>query len=352
MSERTQQSTLQQVLTQTWSHRGPLAWLLRPIAVLFQFLTRVRRALYQSGIFKTRRVPALVIVVGNVVAGGSGKTPVVIALVQHLLNRGFKVGVVSRGYGRRTNTCLEVRHDSRVTDIGDEPALIKQATAVPVFVASRRFEAASQLLTHYPETEIIVCDDGLQHLSLHRDLEICVFDDRGLGNGWLLPAGLLREPWPRDVDLVLHTGSHPAFPGFTARRALAPYAKRSDGSLVSLCELQSPQEKPVLAIAAIAKPEDFFVMLRASGLHLSSTLALPDHHDFAHGLPDDVQNYTVVCTEKDAVKLWQKYPNVLAVPLILTLEPAFLNRLNTLIAVLLETAPNPTLSLPHGHTTS
>ena len=341
-------STLQRTLTRAWTRRGLLAWILWPLALLFGALAALRRQLYQAGLLKARRVSALVIVVGNVVAGGSGKTPVVIALVRHLQARGWRVGVISRGYGRRARDCREVLDDSRVSDVGDEPALIQRATSAPVFVAARRVDAAKSLLARHPETQIILCDDGLQHLGLQRDLEICVFDDRGTGNGFLLPAGPLREPWPRAVDLVLHTGAHPAFEGFTAERSLARYALRTDGSQMALTELARSGSKPLLALAAIAKPEDFFTMLRAQGLSLVRTIALPDHYDFDRWPSPEFEGHTVICTEKDAVKLWPKQPAALAVPLIFTPEPAFLSKLDALLALRLK----PTLSSPHGHTTS
>src|SRR5450830_283659 len=280
MTQPTQSSTWQQRLTHAWTHRGWLAWLLWPLSLLFGALAALRRSLYRVGIFQAERVPVPVIVVGNVVAGGAGKTPVVMMLVRHLQAHGLQVGVISRGYGRQTHDCREVCTDSAIADVGDEPALIQRSTAAPVFVASRRVDAARALLARYPQTQIIVCDDGLQHLGLQRDLEICVFDDRGTGNGFLLPAGPLREPWPRAVDMVLHSGAHPAFAGFTAERTLAGHALRADGSQIALAELARGAAKPLLAVAAIAKPEDFFTMLRAQGLLLAGTIALPDHYDF------------------------------------------------------------------------
>lgn len=345
-------AALQRTLTSAWTRRGLLAWLLWPISLIFGALAALRRGLYRAGLLKIQRVPALVIVVGNVVAGGSGKTPVVMALVRHLQARGLGVGVISRGYGRQATDCREVLDDSVIADVGDEPALIQRATSVPVFVAARRFDAASALLARYPDTQVIVCDDGLQHLGLHRDLEICVFDDRGTGNGYLLPAGPLREPWPRAVDLVLHTGAHPAFAGFTAQRTLARHALRADGSQIALPELAREGAKPLLAVAAIAKPEDFFTMLRAQGLPLARTVALPDHYDFNSWSRNQYGGYTVICTEKDAVKLWHKQPDALAVPLLFTPEPAFLAKLDALLSVLLATRLKPTLSSRHGHTTS
>lgn len=340
MNQPAKAATWQQRLTRAWTHRGWLAWLLWPLSLLYGALAALRRRLYLLGIFKSEGIPVPVIVVGNVVAGGAGKTPVVMLLVRHLQARGLQVGVISRGYGRQTHDCREVGANSAIADVGDEPALIQRSTAAPVFVASRRVDAARALLARYPQTQIIVCDDGLQHLGLQRDLEICVFDERGVGNGFLLPAGPLREPWPRAVDLVLHTGTPPAFAGFSAQRTLSRYALRSDGSQVALAELAGPAglcRKPLLALAAIAKPEDFFDMLRAQSLSLTRTLALPDHYDFNSWLPNEYGGYTVICTEKDAVKLWPLEPDALAVPLLVTAEPAFLTqfdaRLDRLLAI-------------------
>lgn len=347
-----QSSAWKNTLSDAWTHRGPLAWLLWPISLVFGSLAALRRGLYRAGWFKIQSVNVPVIVVGNVVVGGSGKTPVVIALVRHLQARDLRVGVISRGYGRRARDCREVRPDSAVADVGDEPALIQRATAAPVFVAVHRFEAARALLAHYPETQLIICDDGLQHLSLHRDLEICVFDERGIGNGFLLPAGPLREPWPRDMDLVLHTGPHPAFAGFTAQRTLGNYALQADGSQMTLAALAGPgclSTKPLLALAGIARPEEFFAMLRAQGLTLARTLALPDHYDFNSFSCNEYKAFTVICTEKDAVKLWPQAPTAWAIPLILAPQSAFLNRLDTLLNALLPSEPSPTLSSPHGH---
>jgi tetraacyldisaccharide 4'-kinase len=352
MSWATRHLSLQPILSRIWSHRGPLAWLLSPVALLYGALVKLRRYLYRSGYFKIQRVPVPVIVVGNVVAGGSGKTPVVMTLVRHLQSRGLRVGVVSRGYGRRARDCREVLPTSAISDVGDEPALIQRITSANVFVAPRRFDAANRLLLRYPDTQVIVCDDGLQHVGLYRDLEICVFDDRGVGNGYLLPAGLLREPWPRNVDLVLHTGANPAFAGFTAQRSLAALARRADGSEIALEDLTHSHEKPLLAVAAIAKPEDFFAMLRAQGLRLTRTIALPDHYDFADWPIDEYAGYTIICTQKDAVKLWQRRVNALAVPLLFMPDPAFMAQLDWLLSGLLASQLNAKLSSAHGHKTS
>lgn len=319
-------------LQRAWLHRGVLACALWPLSLLYAALFALRRWLYGQGWLKTERVAVPVIVVGNVIAGGAGKTPVVMAVVRHFQARGLHVGVVSRGYGRRTDDCREVLEGSDPQDVGDEPALIRHATGAPVFVARRRIEAARALLARHPATQVVVSDDGLQHLALARDIEICVFDDRGVGNGWRLPAGPLRERWPRRCDLVLHSGEHPAFEGgYTATRALAQDAVASDGKRVPLEALAG---KPVIALAAIARPEAFFDMLRSRGLTLAETVALPDHYDFDDWQRPSPTEHALLCTEKDAVKLWRKAPDALAVPLHFAPAPEFFAALDAKLSSL------------------
>lgn len=342
-------------LQRAWLRRGVVACLLWPVGQLYAALVAVRNIGYRTGFLKSRRLPVPVIIVGNVVAGGAGKTPAVIALVRHLQAGGVQAGVVSRGYGRSSLACLEVLPATPVEDSGDEPALVQRATGAPVFVAASRGDAARALLLAHPGTQVIVCDDGLQHYALHRDIEIAVFDERGVGNGWPLPAGPLREPWPArlqksprrggcGVDLVLHTGARAAFAGFRSTRRLADHALRADGSRVPLDELAG---EALRALAGIANPEVFFAMLRARGLHLAETRALPDHHDFdGYPLASD-KGHTLVCTDKDAVKLFAKKVPVLAVPLEFLPEPAFFAAVDALLFPLLSQLPS-----PHGHQTA
>lgn len=337
------------ILLQAWRVRGGLACLLWPLSVLYGLLIRGRRQLYRLGIFRTARVPVPVIVVGNVVAGGAGKTPLVMALVQHLQARGLHVGVVSRGYGRGGSSCLEVRINTPISEAGDEPALIKRTTLAPVFVAPHRVEAARALLRAYPATQVLVCDDGLQHYALARDIEVAVFDDRGIGNGWLLPAGPLREPWPQrlqqGIDAVLHTGQTPAFEGYRSSRRLASHAVAADGSRVALDSLRGQR---LIAVAGIANPQAFFTMLHDGGLTLSQTISLPDHHDFSDYRFDADRTVTVLCTEKDAVKLFERPAlasvRLLAVPLLFSPEPAFLTTIDRLLEARLSPLPS-----GHGH---
>jgi tetraacyldisaccharide 4'-kinase len=332
-------------LRQAWTRRGILTFCLWPISLIYASLVRLRRWLYAAEILKTERISVPLVIVGNVVAGGVGKTPVVMALVAHFQAKGLSVGVISRGYGRRTTGCLEVTASASAMDVGDEPSLIQRRTQVPVFVAERRIEAARALLAAYPQTQLIISDDGLQHLALHRDLEIGVFDDRGIGNGWQLPAGPLREPWPRKLDWVLQTGQHPAFDGFQVQRALTPYALRADGSQVALSDLTAsalqPDAKPLLALAAIAQPERFFAMLQALGVRVTEVLALPDHYVFTSDTFNKYEGYDLICTEKDAVKLWPLRPDALAVPLVCTLPHAFLQQLDARTAILLARGQTP-----------
>lgn len=328
-------------LRQAWLARGPIAWLLWPISLLYRSLMAMRHRLFAWGWLPTTRLPVPVVVVGNVVVGGAGKTPATIAIVRHLLAQGWRPGVVSRGHGRHRADVLPVDANGDPANTGDEPLLIQRATGVPVFVAPERAAAGLALLRAFPDVNVIVCDDGLQHLALARDLEVVVFDDRALGNGWCLPAGSLREPWPRESavpGLVLHQQRQPAAPfcpGFVARRALADVALNAQGHTTPLATLAlSPA--PLCALAGIARPEVFFDMVSERGLRLAQRWPLPDHADLAALWPalraQCPPDATVLCTEKDAVKLWplldDRSPKVLAVPLVLTPEPAFFEALD------------------------
>jgi tetraacyldisaccharide 4'-kinase len=355
----TWQQRLQRGLLRAWTGRGLVSTLLWPISLFYGALSGLRRTLYAAGALRMERVRPMVIVVGNVVAGGAGKTPTVIALVQHLRARGLAVGVVSRGYGRvQPDSCQEVQSDSAPQTVGDEPLLIQRATQAPVFVGLTRYAAACALLARHPQTQVLVCDDGLQHYALYRDLEVCVFDDRGVGNNRLLPAGPLREPWPRRAVtragqseqhlLVLHTGQQPAFAGYSARRALAPYAINREDKRLAQDAWTQADTRPVLALAGIAQPESFFGMLQAQGWPVAQTLALSDHYDF-DSLPRSIhEGYRLICTEKDAAKLWQTVPDAWAVPLRFEPTPDFFAAVDAHVERRKEAA----LSSLHGHPTT
>ena len=320
-SPSTPASSSQHSLRAIWRQRGASAWLLWPVSQLYGALQswnaqRMRRQQQSAG------VP--VIVVGNVIAGGAGKTPVTQAVVAHLKAHGWQPGIISRGYGRKTSDCREAHLDSPASDVGDEPALLARSTGVPVFVAAKRIEAALALRNKYPQVNIIVSDDGLQHLALARDIELCVFNDEGVGNGFLLPAGPLREPWPRPVTASLYAGQAPQPTGdsplFALQRQLASMACNGRGESCALSDLASSDAE---AVAAIARPESFFAMLRECSITLAATQALPDHYDFESFSRLLGTDKPLICTEKDAIKLWQTHPQAWAVPLQLQLPQAF-----------------------------
>jgi tetraacyldisaccharide 4'-kinase len=288
-----------------WSaRRTPLAHALRPLAWLYHLLALVRDAGTRP-----QAVGVPVLVVGNLVVGGAGKTPTVISLVRLLRALGFTPGVVSRGHGRRNVTVLEVREDSDAGDCGDEPLLIRLRTGAPLVVGRDRVAAARALRAAHPDVDLIISDDGLQHRRLARDLEVIVFDERGAGNGLLLPAGPLREPLPYSLpedSLVLYNAPHPTtrLPGWLATRALCGVVPLHDwwqGRLAQRDSWQALAGRPLLALAGIAAPQRFFDMLRGEGA-LVQPRALPDHHDYAQ-LPWPQGTPDVVLTEKDAVKL-------------------------------------------------
>ncbi len=316
--------TLHTLLPRLWLTRNLWARLLLPLSWVYGLLWQLRKTAYRLHWIASGHPGAFVIVVGNVLVGGAGKTPTTIALVQHLSNWGLRVGVVSRGHGRKSRDVRPVEDNSTPDQVGDEPLLIHQRTGVPVWVGTSRLQAARQLLNAHPEIQVLVCDDGLQHLGLQRDLEICLMDDRGKGNGWLLPAGPLREPWPRPVDLLLHTDGQVHDGGFSAQRQLASEAVNAQGQS---CKLHALAEQPVDAVAGLARPEAFFDMLRGRGFTLTDTHALPDHDDFSGWQPTH-SGRPLLCTEKDAVKLWSRQPQAWAVPLQMVPEPAFWQALN------------------------
>jgi tetraacyldisaccharide 4'-kinase len=235
------------------------------------------------------------------------------------VSQGFQVGVVSRGYGRTETSLQIVNAQSSASVVGDEPLMIFQKCNVPVVVSAQRVTAARQLLHQFPSVNVLVCDDGLQHIELQRDIEICVLDATGLGNGHLLPAGPLREPWPRQVDLLLHTHQRTFPEGFESRRELSSFALTSEGQQVPLADLKLT---PVEVVSGIAKPEAFLAMLEQKQFQIRHSTALPDHDNFQTWQPSHPE-LPLLCTEKDAVKLWARFPHALAMPLVFEPETAF-----------------------------
>ena len=288
-------------LQQRWYQpdRRPPWWTL-PLAALYGAVTRARRACYRNGWCKVQRLPVPVIVVGNIVAGGAGKTPLVITLVEALRARGYRPGVVSRGHGGRARTPQLLGAVPDPALCGDEPALIRLRTGVPVAVGVERPAAARLLLAEH--VDVIVADDGLQHYALGRDVEVCVIDGvRRLGNARLLPAGPLREAPTRlrEVDFVVCNGG--AAQSSEVAMQLAATAAVSLASPSKSKPLADFRGQRVHAIAGIGHPQRFFATLQDAGLDVIAH-AFADHHAyvanelaFGDGLP-------VLMTEKDAVK--------------------------------------------------
>lgn len=294
---------------QAWqSPPTPFAQVLRPLGWLFALLAALHRAWWRF-VRRPLPMPVPVVVVGNIVVGGTGKTPVVIATVQALRAAGRRPGVISRGHGRAARGVLTVRPDSGPAEVGDEPLVIRRRTGVPVWVGRQRVDAARALCAAHPEVDVLVSDDGLQHHALARVAELIVFDGRGIGNGLRLPAGPLRSAVPRRLrpgSWVLYNAERPSatLPGTLVRpqatRAL-PLAAWWQGKDDAATPLEALRGRPLVALAGIGDPEKFFAALEQAGLQIERC-PLPDHAPY-HTLPWPAGTTEVITTEKDAVKL-------------------------------------------------
>ena len=339
-----------------WQHpRLPLTLLLWPLSRLFQAACTLRRLLYRTGCLNSRRLPVPLAVVGNIHAGGTGKTPVTAALVQSLQQRGIRVGIVSRGYGRSLREIHVLTPESTAAEAGDEPLMLCRLTGAPTAVGTDRHAAAQALLARHSGIQLVIADDGLQHYALHRDIEIAVYPAADAARyPDLLPNGGLREPFSRlfETDAVVLSNCQSADEGslkaFAARFPQSSAASET-GSLKTAGQ---PENRPALfyshtrarppyrfvrpadtlaagslkpgdncaAAAAIARPERFFQTLRMMGFPIGQTLALPDH---AAQPPERLpQADYVFLTEKDAAKLPPNAPdNIWILPVCAEISP-------------------------------
>jgi tetraacyldisaccharide 4'-kinase len=301
-----------------WRRRGLFAWLLLPVGIVFLIVASLRRLFYRLGVLTVVRAPVPVVVVGGITAGGAGKTPLVLWLVTELARRGKRPGVVSRGYGGEFEGVREVNPDDRASTVGDEPLLIRRRGACPVFVGRRRADAARALLSKH-DCDVIVCDDGLQHYGLARDVEIAVVDRRGAMNGWPLPAGPLREPASRlaEVDAVVANGWSGSA-GFRMTVAGARFERLNDPTRT--CTPADLAGQRLHAVAGIGEPQRFFDYLTGLGLEFAAH-GFPDHHRYAAG-ELDFDGDAILTTEKDAVKFddLARLP-VWVLPVSATVEP-------------------------------
>lgn len=284
-----------------WYSQNPVAWLLLPITAVYCFLVFTRRFFYYTGIFKKYKLPVPVIVIGNISVGGTGKTPLLIALCELLKQQGHRPGIVSRGYGGEfVGEHFVTKHDV-ASYIGDEPYLISQRTKCPLAVGRNRVSAAKLLLAN-SDCSIILSDDGLQHYRLERDIEIAIVDiSRQFGNGFCLPSGPLREPVSRlkNVDIVVDHCSE-------------NLAGREDSFLLCFADviniktektqnIEYFKDRPVHAVAGIGHPSRFFNQLKKNHIAVIEH-AYPDHYKFKNSDLEFVDGYNVLMTEKDAVK--------------------------------------------------
>lgn len=312
-----------------WQRTGAVALALLPLAALFAALAALRRALFALGVLRSVRLPVPVVVVGNITAGGTGKTPLVTWLARELMAGGRRPGIVTRGYGGRAPGPERVEPGSDPSRAGDEAVLLAQECGCPVFRGADRVAAARALLAAHPETDVLLSDDGLQHYRLDRDLEIAVLDGmRGLGNGLPLPAGPLREPASRLARcsfLVVKAPERAALPPHPARGAMG----MEPGRLRSLCDASRTLDPGALsglrvhAVAGIGNPEHFFFTLRALGIRFEGH-PFPDHHRWQARDLRLPEAQAVLMTAKDAVKCARfADPRCWVLPVQARLDPPF-----------------------------
>ena len=283
-----------------WNSVNGVSLLLLPLSLIFALVAALRRLGYRTGLLRVRRFPVAVLVVGNITVGGTGKTPLVIWLADYLRHHGWRPGIVSRGYGGKAQHWpQQVRADSDPASVGDEAVMLAATTGCPMCVGPDRPAAVEALLAH-TDVNIVISDDGMQHYALARDLEIAVIDgERGLGNGFLLPAGPLREPKSRldRVDLVVVNGDcgEDEFSIKLFQPSLRPLVGNGAAPITQYTG------RAVHAVAGIGNPQRFFRLLARHGIEVKPH-PFPDHHPFSAEDLNFDDDLPVLMTEKDAVK--------------------------------------------------
>jgi len=286
---------------------SPALWPLFPLHLLFVVLSGLRRALYCVGLLRQRRLPVPVVVVGNLIVGGAGKTPLTIWLAEALQTHGMRPGIISRGYGGTGQVPRPVTVDATPAEVGDEPLLLWRRAGVPVWVGRDRAVAGAALLAAHPEVDVLIADDGLQHYRLRRDAEIVVFDTRGVGNGWRLPLGPLREPLTRLAGVTAVVGNGPlgdlllpaTVPCYPMQLRAEQFIRLGQTEVKT--EAAALRGQPLHAVAGIGNPARFFATLRDLGLDVVEH-PFPDHHVFTAADLDFGPEAILLMTEKDAVK--------------------------------------------------
>lgn len=348
---------------QFWERRGPTSLLLWPLSWFYGLVLRVRKLITDTGLVKPKPAPVPVIIVGNIRVGGTGKTPIVIALAERLQQLGWNPGIISRGYGSSSQTSpLQVNSSSEPSLVGDEPVLIAKRThdQVPLWVFPKRQKSIQSLLKHSPNVNVIISDDGLQHGGLARwpareggrDIEFVVRDSRGEGNGFLLPAGPLREPATRERDATLSTGKISGNTHKLGEQEEYFLGRRTfslEGSLSNAYQLINPDNhltlaqiaddylpNKITAVAALGNPQRFFDDLLKQGIS-GKTIPLPDHATYTPEFFSQLNAQCILITEKDAVKCAAiSDERIWVVPLSLTLPDNLVDWLQSILQ-----RPNP-----------
>lgn len=340
------------ILTQAWQNNSPILRLLAPLSCIYGVVTYIRKQCYQIGLCASYRAPVPVLVIGNITVGGSGKTPLIIALVKILMARGIQVGVISRGYGvdsgknSGSNSLVMSRlvlEDSLPEEVGDEPCLISQALSadgytLPMAIGANRAKSIKLLLQTFPKTALIISDDGLQHYALHRDEEWIVVDKmRGFGNAKLLPQGFLREPVSRLIGatVIYHHQTLGHCP--KEQMAMALQAGEIEPLLTDNPRL-IPHQTRVYAVSGIGYPKRFFDTLACLGFDVVP-YPFGDHHRFTLADLQSLTDLPIITTAKDAVKLRvlanktpdKIFDNIWVLPVQAKLSCALIEALNQLI---------------------
>ena len=293
--------SIDQIFNNQYYKKSNWIYLLLPFSILFYCISILNNYLYKNGFLKRIKIKVPVLIIGNITLGGTGKTPLALNLITKFLNKGLNPALISRGYGGTAKNITEVFESTNVRVVGDEALLIKAKSKIPVFVGKDRVGAAKILLKKYPKTSIIISDDGLQHHRLGRDYEIIVVDSqRNFGNGFIFPAGPLRESRSRlnQVDAVVYKGT-----SNNSKFYQMKYITKHFKNLITSKSItfEGIQDKKIVAITAIGNPESFFSILEDYNLKFKKVI-FNDHYLFNKNDFIKYANYNIVMTEKDSIK--------------------------------------------------